>query len=60
MGSPKFAAQAKPRGRSGSRKGAPQMKRFPWKNPLKGGTKIASAKVGMKGMGLMVGFRVKF
>ena len=36
-------------------------KRSPWRNPLQGEYKqFASAKVSMQGMGLRVGFLIKF
>ena len=36
------------------------MGRFFRKNPLKMGTKYAMAEISMKGLGLVVGFRVRF
>ena len=61
MGTSKVTARARVRGRSRKAETV-GMKGMPWKNPLKGdgGTRFAQASVGMKGMGLMVGFRLKF
>lgn len=41
--------------------GETSMKKFPWKNPFKGGVEnVAMAELGIKSAGLFVGFKVKF
>lgn len=34
--------------------------RFPWRNPFKGETKDYTAKLGVKGLGLFFGTKIKF
>ena len=34
--------------------------RFPWRNPFKGETKNYQAKMGVKGLGLFFGTKIKF
>lgn len=41
--------------------GETSMKKFPWKNPFKGGIEnLALAEIGIKGAGMFVGFKIKF